>query len=328
MNRPFSSELPLPDQPTDSLGGVARPERRLRWAMHGALLTTALAMATAGGLHAFVGAAVAIALAFGVVEPAVRSQRRRYECLAGQATHLERLALVAERMNNVVIITDAARRVVWANDAFVRVTGFSLAEAVGRKPSELLQTAATDATTVRTLRAALDAGQGVRVELLNRSKDGAEYWLDIDIQPLHDPAGRLSGFLAVATDITAQVFQQQRLRALFHALPTGVVEQDACGAIVDANLAAEEMLGLTREKLLGCVSLDGHWRTLRDDLSPYPSDDFPIARSLRDGISVRGESMGLLTSQGEQRWLLINSDPLRNMAGKVTGSVAVTGRRR
>ena len=322
MNGPLANELCASDPATVTPGDADRPERHLRWAMHGILLVTALVMATAGRLPAVLGAVLSITLAIGVVEPAVRFWRRQHARLAGKATQFERLALVAERTTNLVIITDAARRVVWANEAFVRVSGYTLAEAVGRKPSELLQTAATDDHTVRTMRAALDAGQGVRVELLNRSKSGTEYWLDIDIQPLHDPNGALTGFVAVQTEITAQVLQRQRQQALFHALPAGVIEQDATGAIIDANLAAEQILGLTRDQLLGRSSVDERWRTVREDLSPYPGEDHPIARSLRDGVCVRADSMGVLTPQGQQRWLFVNSEPLRNAAGVVTGAVA------
>ena len=323
MNGPRTREDGVSEQaftlPTSA--PAAAPERRLRWAMHGLLLVTALAMSTVGGWQATWGALLCITLGLGVVEPAVRFWRRQHDRLAQEATHHARLALVAERTNNLVIITDAARRIVWANDAFVRVSGYTVSEAVGRKPSELLQTPATDEITVRAMRTALDAGQGVRVEVLNRSKSGIEFWLDIDIQPLHDPNGTLTGFVAVETEITAQVLQRQRQHALFHALPAGVVEQDASGAIVDANLAAEEVLGLTRDQLLGRTSVDERWRTVREDLSPYPGAEHPAARSLREGVCVRGDSMGVLTPHGEQRWLLVNSEPLRDAIGSVTGAV-------
>ncbi len=268
------------------------------------------------------GTALLIALALGVVEPAARFVRRQHQRLAGQAAQLERLALVAEHTHNLVIVTDVARRVVWVNPAFTRFSGHSLDEAMGRNPAELLQSPTTDQATLLRMRLAMNAGQGVRAELLSRSHDGRDCWLDIDIQPLHDAHGTLSGFIAVEADITAQVMQRERLRTLFDALPAGVVEQDASGAIVDANRAAEQVLGLTREQLLGRLSVDDRWRTVREDLSPYPGEDYAIARSLRDGVSVRADSMGLLTPQGEQRWLFINSDPLRDTAGEVTGAVA------
>ena len=257
-----------------------------------------------------------------VVEPAARFVRRNHQHLAAQAAHLAHLALVARHTHNLVVIADTQRRITWVNEAFTRVTGYTLAEAVGRKPAELLQTPAVDPATVQQMRTAMDQGLGVRVELLNRSKHGRDYWLDVDIQPLHDRAGQLSGFIAVQTDITTQVNTRQHLRALLDALPTGVVQQDASGKFVEANQAAAQMLGLTQDQLLGRSAVDSRWRTVRDDMSPYPGDQQPITRSARDGASVRGDSMGVLTPDGEQHWLLVNSEPLRNAVGAVAGAVA------
>ena len=275
-------------------------------------------LATAAGL----GALLLLGLAGALVEPMARKLRRQHARLAEQAGQMARLALVAERTHNAVVITDAQRRIVWTNDAFTRITGYTLAEAVGQSPGTLLQTTETDAATVARMQAAFAQGRGVRVELLNRGKDGRAYWLDIDIQPLHDAGGAISGFIAVETEITEQVYQRQRLRTLFDALPTGVVEQDSAGVIVDANRAAEQVLGLTRDQLCGRTSVDERWRTVHDDLSPYTGDQHPIARSLRDGVSVRGDSMGVVTPEGEQRWLLVNSEPLRTPSGAVHGAVA------
>ena len=273
-------------------------------------------------LFAMFGASLLLVLAIGMVEPCARFVKRQHARLEGQSAQLERLALVAERTNNAVVITEATRRIAWVNDAFVRITGCAAAQALGRQISEVLQDVTSDRAAFHRLRVAMDAGQAVRIELATRSQSGDDHWLDIDVQPLHDAAGSHTGFIAVATDITAQVSQRLRLRALFDALPAGVVEQDASGNFIEANLAAEEVLGLTRDQLLGRTSMDEQWHAMHEDLSPYPGEDFPITRSLRDGVSVRADSMGWLTGQGEQRWLVVNSEPLRNAVGGVTGAVA------
>ncbi|MBX9795101.1 MAG: PAS domain S-box protein, partial [Burkholderiaceae bacterium] len=273
-------------------------------------------------LLAALGAASLLALGVGVLEPAARLVRQQQARAARQAAQLERMALVAERTHNLVVITDASRRIVWVNDAFTRVSGYTQSDAFGRKPAELLQTPATDPATVRQMREAMDRGQGVRVELLNRSRGGRDYWVDIDVQPLHDPQGTLTGFIAVQTDITEQVFQRQRLSTLLEAMPTGLLELNAAGAVVEANAAALQVLGLPREQLLGRTSMNASWQAVHDDLSPYPGEQQPHCRSLRDGVSVRGDSVGIMTPQGEQRWVLINSEPLRNAKGCVTGAVA------
>ena len=271
---------------------------------------------------AALGALLLLGLAAALVEPMARRMHRQQVRLAAQAALVARLALVAERTTNLVVITDAQRRIIWANEAFTRTTGYTLAEAMGRAPGALLQTGASDATTVARMRDAMNSGRGVRAELLNHSKTGQPYWLDIDIQPLHDASGAVSGFIAVETDITEQVDQRQRLRALLDALPTGVVEHDVRGMIVDANLAAEQVLCLSRDQLCGRSAMDPRWRTVHDDQSPYPGEEHPSTRSVRDGISVRGESVGVVTPEGEQRWLLVNSEPLRGPSGEVHGAVA------
>lgn len=84
------------------------------------------------------------------------------------------------------------------------------------------------------LHQALDAGRGARVELLHRAKDGREYWVDLDVRPLVDDAGRPSGFVGVETDITERVEERAKMVALLAALPVGVAGRvpDDAGAMV------------------------------------------------------------------------------------------------
>ena len=130
--------------------------------------------------------------------------RGRVEQRARELTHeLGRLALVAKHTSNAVIVTDAQRRITWVNDGFVRISGYSANEAIGRSPAELLQSEKTDPEVIAKLRDALNAGRPMRCELLNRHKLGAHYWIDIDVQPMRAADGALLGFMAVESDITA-----------------------------------------------------------------------------------------------------------------------------
>jgi PAS domain S-box-containing protein len=144
--------------------------------------------------------------------------RSRVERRALELTHeLGRLALVAKHTSNAVIVTDAQRRITWVNDGFVRISGYTSEEAIGRSPGELLQSDNTDRAVMASLRDALNAGQPMRCELLNRRKSGAEYWVDIDVQPMRDSQGVLIGFMAVESDVTdskatAAALTQERLR--------------------------------------------------------------------------------------------------------------------
>ncbi len=268
-------------------------------------------------------------LAFGVAAPALRALHGQARRLSQQAAENERLALVAEQTGNLVIITDRERRLVWANEAFTRVTGYELHEVLGCNPGPLLQSDQTDTATIARMSQAMNDARAVRVELLNRSRDGRDYWVDADIQPLHDAAGTLTGFIAVETVITEQVTRRRRSAALLAALPTAVVVHGQDGVVHEANPAARSLLGVQPGD-----SADGLLQRcpLHDELEPLAADELPVQRTLRTGGGERGQLLGLDDGDGGRRWLLVNTEPLRDALGDADGVVAcyvdITERRR
>lgn len=133
------------------------------------------------------------------------------------ARELRQLSEVARRTSNIVVITDTDRRIEWVNDAYTQRTGYSLEEARGKRPGQLVQYEKTDQATVAKIRNALRAGKAARGEIQNRSKSGEEYWIDLSIEPLHDDQGVLIGFMAVHTDITERKLHNASLEAAVNA---------------------------------------------------------------------------------------------------------------
>lgn len=140
-----------------------------------------------------------------VVEPTVRLLRRQHSANGALGREFERLALVAERTSTAVVITDAEQRIEWVNDAFVTRTGYSSEEAIGLRQGSLLHGPDTDAATVAELRARLQAQESVRAVLLNYSKSGVPYWVDLSIEPLRDATGVITGFISVESDVTGLI---------------------------------------------------------------------------------------------------------------------------
>ncbi len=185
---------------------------------------------------------VLLSLLLMVVEPGLRALRRHAVSLQERAAALQRLALVAERTSALVIISDRDDHVVWVNDAFTRVAGWPLADAAGHRPGALLDSPHADKKVLARAHGAVRQGRGARHEWLHRSRDGRDLWLDVDLCPLHDDEGRLAGFVRVCTDVTLRAQRQDKLQALWKALPAGVVVQGPDGQIVEANRAAERLL--------------------------------------------------------------------------------------
>ncbi len=167
---------------------------------------------------------------------------------------LERLALVARHTLSGVVITDAAGRVEWVNNAFSQYCGYGLAEISGRTPGSLLQGPLTDPRTVIEMHDAVAAARSFQVEVLNYHKNGQERWVNILCNPLFDSAGGIRGFISIQTDITAGVNARAKLRSFRHVLDHTL----DCVFMFDAqsllftyvNAGSIRQLGFSQDELL------------------------------------------------------------------------------
>ena len=300
---------------------TAEAAQRLSTSSHADVAARADALHS-GARWGLIGLLVLLALlAVVVVEPTARAVRRHGLRLRSQSTELRRLALVAEHTTALVLITDPDDRVQWANAAFTLLTGWTLAEALGRKPDELLAHPHADDAVLAAVRRAVRVRKALRQEWLHCSRSGSDLWLSVDLCPLHADDGSPAGFVRVCTDTTARAHQQAKLQALWAVLPAGVVVQAADGAIVEANRSAERLLGLSLAQMQGRSSLDPRWQAVRVDGSAYPGDQHPAMRTLATGQALRNETMGIRTPDDELRWLLINTEPQFDMQGEVSGVI-------
>ena len=97
--------------------------------------------------------------------------------------------------------------IIFVNQAQLLLTGYELEEVIGKSP-RIFQSAQTDRTLLDQLRQALEAGQPYRCDLLNRTKDGRDLWIDLSIVPVRDENGIVTHFASLQRDITAQRQQQ------------------------------------------------------------------------------------------------------------------------
>jgi PAS domain S-box-containing protein len=112
------------------------------------------------------------------------------------------LSLIATQTDNVVIITDAKGAIEYVNNAFEKLTGYILAEVVGKKPGSFLQGPETYPDNKFALSRALRNREAFTQEILNYSKSGKKYWVSISINPIFDSNGELEKFIAIEQNIT------------------------------------------------------------------------------------------------------------------------------
>lgn len=107
-----------------------------------------------------------------------------------------------EAAADAIMITDTHGVIQWGNLAFEQLTGYSVQEALGHTPGELVRSGAHDATFYQQMWATILAGQVWRGEVVNRDKNGRRYDERLAIAPVLAGDGTIRSFVAVMHDIT------------------------------------------------------------------------------------------------------------------------------
>ena len=134
---------------------------------------------------------------------------------------------------------------VYANPAFLRMTGYTLGEVVGRN-CRFLQGCDTIQPGLATLRAALRAGHDCAVLLRNHRKDGTPFWNELTMAPVRDEAGVLTHYIGIQTEVTARVEAEAALHRANAELERRVAARTAALTAANAALVAAQYETLDR----------------------------------------------------------------------------------
>lgn len=110
--------------------------------------------------------------------------------------------------------------------------------------------------------------------------------------------------------VASLISQQSQYRTFFESLTEGIVVQTMTGDIVLCNSAAEKILGLTKNQMLGISSIDPSWRCIHEDGTDFPGRTHPAVICLETGKPVHNVVMGVFKPDDTLTWILINSEPI------------------
>jgi diguanylate cyclase (GGDEF)-like protein/PAS domain S-box-containing protein len=224
-----------------------------------------------------------------------------------QATLLARV--VAESLQQGVVITDASGAIESVNPAFTTITGYTQQEMMGKNP-RILSSGRHEAEFFRAMFAALAERGTWSGEIWNRRKDGELFFELLTVTAVRGVDGAISNYVGVFANITEQKRQQEVLRqrladqedlyrVAFDALPINVFVKDADRRYLMVNDHAAAFLGLPKDQV--------HGRT-DDDLLPAETaqrlrqaDETAIDGLERvteeNEVELRGSEFALLTHQ-------------------------------
>lgn len=103
--------------------------------------------------------------------------------------------------------------IVYANEAFERITGYGQDEIIGRN-CRFLQGDESDQPEIDRIRHALETDTEITVTLRNYKKDGTAFYNEFTIRPLFDPDGRVVYYLGVQHDVTDELLAKEEVKRL------------------------------------------------------------------------------------------------------------------
>ena len=247
-------------------------------------------------------------------------QRAGLHAVEHRRADAERIGLASalDQAAEAVVMTDPGGRIQYVNAAFGRMTGYSGAEAIGQNP-RLLKSGDQDPQFYQELWQTIRAGKTWRGELINRRKDGSLYTEEMNITPVRDAGGAITGYIAIKQDITQRKAVEEArdfLASIVEASGDAVVGRDLNGVIMSWNRGAEAIYGYRAEEIVG--------KTVAVLVPPEKHGHVrEVAERVRRGEDIRSfESVGL-RKDGTCIAVFITAFPIRNSAGRVVAGASI-----
>lgn len=134
----------------------------------------------------------------------INTLRKRETELERNQAELEQLSTVAQNASDSIVLSGPDQRIFWVNEAFSRMTGYTVDEAVGKRPGELLNGPETDPATIREISEHISRGERLHREILNYTKSGKTIWVDTNLVPVLDEDGEINMVIGIERDVTSQ----------------------------------------------------------------------------------------------------------------------------
>ena len=213
---------------------------------------------------------------------------------------------IIDEAHDVIVVTKATPiaapgpEIVYVNKAFTELTGYSFDEAVGGDP-RMLQSVDTDPETKAKIRRSLRKQEPVRVTIKNYSKTGESYWLEMNILPLKDAAGKVTHFAAIERDVTESKELELKLGQLSRHDPlSGLLNRRAFDEAIELELSRY----FKTENTFSVLALDlDHFKSINDKYGHQAGDR--VIQEMSETCKAMFDDIGLVARTGGEEFTIL-----------------------
>lgn len=127
---------------------------------------------------------------------------------------LSLLSLAASETTDTIVIANENGEAVWANQAYLDLTGLSMGEVIGQKPGYLSIGPETDLNASSLMRKAIKNKESIKITILNYNKNKEKYWFELNITTVFDSNNNFINFIGVGRNVTHRIEKEFELKRL------------------------------------------------------------------------------------------------------------------
>ncbi len=224
------------------------------------------------------------------------------------------MAAVSE--NYIVAFTDEKGKILFVNDNFCEISGYSSEELVG-KDHRIINSGFHDKVFFEEMWNTIKVGKTWSGQIKNRTKGGGEYWVNTVIYPHRNAEGKLEGYLALRTEITEQKRLEEEVSSATHiyqnilsSMKEGIVLYNKDGSVQKVNQAACDITNLTMDQLMDLDTAPEGWQLVSQNNEPLDRKDFPSTVALQSGVTSKDVQIGIRIPGVGMRWIQVTSIPI------------------
>ncbi|MFY9209829.1 MAG: ATP-binding protein [Aestuariivita sp.] len=256
--------------------------------------------------------------------------------LVARERELKRLSLVARHANDAVLLSDPKGRTTWVNEAFMRATGLTADDILGKRPGEVLDFTATDPEVLSAIRDSALQGRAFLGEIRFARRDGTVLCHEVNQVPVLNQEGAVETLVAVSRDVTEAKIREKELlaakrasedsaraKAEFLATMSHEIRTPMNGIIGMSDLLMDTPLDSDQRLYADTIrgSAQGLLAIINDilDLSKLDAGKMSLAPVDFDLTACLTNTVQLLAPQAEAKGILLRLDLPADLPARVHG---------